>query len=71
MAARGSIELAVIRELVSFRVTTCLALANAASVASLLPIISVNDTLFGASSQIAGAPGFTASSTLISAGSGS
>ena len=59
------------RVLLSLSVTTCLALANAASVASLLPIISVNETLFGASSHIAGAPGFTASSTVITAGSGS
>ena len=59
------------RVLLSFSETTCLALANAASVASLLPIISANETLFGASSQITGAPGFTASSTSITAGSGS
>ena len=51
--------------------TTCLALAKAASVASLLPIINVKATLFGASSHTSGAPGFTASSTPITAGSGS
>ena len=59
------------RVLLSLSVTTCLAPANAASVASLLPIIKVKATLFGASSQITGAPGFTASSTVMTAGSGS
>ena len=48
-----------------------MALANAASVASLLPIISVKATLLGASSHSAGAPGLTASSTVMTAGSGS
>ena len=59
------------RLLTSLSDTTCLALAKAASVASLLPIISVTATLLGASSQTAGAPGLTASSTATTAGSGS
>ena len=60
--------LALMRLLSSRSETTCLALAKAASVASLLPKASVNETLPGQSSHTAGAPGFTASSTEATAG---
>ena len=70
LAARGSMELALMRAFVTFSDTMCSALANAASDASLLPIISVNATLLGASSHTAGAPGLIASSTPMTAGSG-
>ena len=71
MAARGSIEFAVMRVFCSLSETTCAALAKAASAASLLPIIKVKAMLFGASSHTAGAPGLIASSTATTAGSGS
>ena len=45
--------------------------ANPASAASLLPAESVKDTLPGQASQSCAAPGFTASSTFTTAGSGS
>ena len=68
-AARGSIELAVMRLLLTRSVTTCAALAKAASVAALSPRSSEYQMLFAASSQTNGAPGLAAASVTMTAGS--
>ena len=69
---RGSIDTGVSRLFSISSFTTCFALANAASVASLLPNISMKATLpFGLSSHTFGAPSFAASPISATAGSGS